>query len=55
VNKKIYIKPEVRKLVLDYTISLQMLSGPIDPPGHGGTKKDDSEPFQSPFGDKPFS
>jgi hypothetical protein len=56
VDRKQYIKPEITKIVLDYTVSLQMQSGPIDPPPHGkgggGGSKDD--PFKSPFGDKPF-
>jgi hypothetical protein len=55
VKKKQYIKPKIEKIVLDFTISLQMQSGPKDPPPHGkgggGTK---DSPFQSPFGDKPF-
>jgi hypothetical protein len=57
VKKKQYIKPKINKVALDFTISLQMLSGPIDPPPRGsgskGTGKD--TPFGSPFGDKPFS
>jgi hypothetical protein len=55
VNKKIYLKPKIEKIVLDYTISLQMLSTPPgDPPPRGGTKKGNDTPFASPFGDKPF-
>jgi hypothetical protein len=55
--KKKYNKPEVFKISLDNTISLIMASDiiPIDPPpppGIGGSKG--TEPFQSPFGDKPF-
>ena len=54
--KKRYIKPEVNRIELDNTISLVMMSGPIDPPpppGIGSNKKNDT-PFASPFGDKPF-
>jgi hypothetical protein len=54
VNKKQYIKPTIIRIVLDYTISLQMQSGPKDPPPHGGGKKGTDEPFKSPFDNKPF-
>jgi hypothetical protein len=55
VNKKQYIKPDIKKIVLDYTISLQMESGPKDPPPHGGGKgPSQKDPFASPFGNKPF-
>jgi hypothetical protein len=56
VNKKIYLKPKIEKIVLDYTISLQMLSGPPSdpPPRAGGKGKGNDTPFASPFGDKPF-
>jgi hypothetical protein len=53
-NRKIYLKPIIEKIVLDNTISLQMLSAPHDPPPRGGTKKGNDTPFASPFGDKPF-
>jgi len=53
MNKKPYIKPLVRRTDLDYTISLQMLSSPLDPPVRGDSKGT-NEPFSSPFGDKPF-
>jgi hypothetical protein len=54
--RKQYSKPEVVRIVLDNSISLVMMSGPIDPPPPplGGSKKGNNEPFQSPFGDKPF-
>jgi len=56
VGKKPYIKPILEKIVLDHTISLQMQSlPPSDPPPRDGAKKGNDEPFQSPFGDKPFS
>jgi len=64
MNKKLYIKPEIVRVVLDYTISIQMQSrGPHDPPGGGrgrgrgarrGLGDSPDTPFQSPFGDKPF-
>jgi hypothetical protein len=54
MNKKVYNKPIIRKIVLDNTISLQMASPPVIPPPAGGSKGAD-EPFKSPFGDKPFS
>jgi hypothetical protein len=55
VEKKQYIKPEIIKIDLDYTISVQMLSGPHDPPPHGkGRSPSKDDPFKSPFGDKPF-
>jgi hypothetical protein len=55
VKKKQYIKPDITRIVLDYSISLVMMSGPIDPPPRSGGKgKGESTPFQSPFGDKPF-
>jgi hypothetical protein len=54
--KKPYIKPEVFRVVLDSSISLVMMTTPpIDPPPHFGSEKKNDTPFQSPFGDKPFS
>ena len=55
LSKKSYIRPEVIRIVLDNSISLVMMSGPVDPPPIGTGKKDSDEPFKSPFGDKPFS
>jgi hypothetical protein len=54
VSKKKYFKPELIKIDLDHSISLMMQSAPHDPPPIGGSKKGTNEPFQSPFGDKPF-
>lgn len=57
MKKKIYIKPEVEKIVLDNTISLQMESdAPPELPGlrTDGSKSPGSDPVASPFGDKPF-
>lgn len=53
--KKSYIKPEIKKIDLDYSISLVMMTTmPPNPPPRGGGTKGTSTPFQSPFGDKPF-
>ena len=56
IPKKRYIKPEIKCIKLDSSISLVMMTPPIDPPpGRGGGKgKGTDTPFQSPFGDKPF-
>lgn len=54
LSKKSYTRPKVSRIVLDNSISLVMMSGPIDPPPLGTDKKGTNEPFQSPFGDKPF-
>ena len=56
LTKKSYNKPEVSRIILDNSISLVMMSGPVDPPpppGIGSDKKN-NQPFSSPFGDKPF-
>jgi hypothetical protein len=54
ILRKKYITPAVEKIVLDYSISLVMMTTiPPNPPPRSGTKSPDS-PFQSPFGDKPF-
>jgi len=54
VIKKLYIKPEIEKIVLDNTISLQMQSGPNDPPLRTDGSKGSDNAFQSPFEKKPF-
>ena len=54
--KRQYLKPEVVRIILDRTVSLMMQSPPPNPdPRGGGSKKGADQPFQSPFGDKPFS
>jgi hypothetical protein len=53
--KRVYKKPEILKIDLDFSISLLMESAPINPPPRGGGSKGNDTPFQSPFGDKPFS
>lgn len=55
--KKKYIKPIVVRVLIDYAITLQMGTPPANPPPRGGGSKNNGNntPFQSPFGDKPFS
>jgi hypothetical protein len=47
--------PLINKIKLDYSISIVMMTDapPLPPPRGGGGKG--SDPFQSPFGNKPFS
>jgi hypothetical protein len=52
-NKKQYIQPRVIKIDIDSTITLIMKSHVKPPKPRGGTTND-SQPFASPFGDKPF-
>lgn len=54
MKKKRYLRPLITKVLLDNTISLQMVSQPVNPPPRSGGSKGAEEPFQSPFGDKPF-
>lgn len=55
-SKKTYLKPFVTRIDLDNSISLVMMTSmPPNPPPRGGGGKGGDEPFQSPFGDKPFS
>ena len=54
MDRKTYIKPEVIKIDLDYSITLQMLTQPTDPDPRTNSDGNKSEPFASPFGDKPF-
>ena len=53
--KKQYIQPEIMRISLDNSISLVMMTAtpPNPPPRDSGGSKG-SDPFQSPFGDKPF-
>jgi hypothetical protein len=57
LSKKSYSRPMVSRFMLDKSISLVMMTNPpVNPPGpRGGGSKGADEPFQSPFGDKPFS
>jgi len=52
--RKPYNRPEVSIVMLDNSISLVMMTvvPPNPSPRSGGSKG--SEPFSSPFGDKPF-
>lgn len=54
MERKRYIKPDVIKIDLDYSITLQMLTPPTDPDPRTDSNGRKSEPFASPFGDKPF-
>jgi len=52
--KRIYIKPEIKKIELDISISLYMMTTtPINPPPRDGSKGsgDSDSPFDD---DKPF-
>jgi hypothetical protein len=56
--KKKYTKPEVARIELDNSICLMMITTTPpnpDPRGGGSGSKGAGDPFQSPFGDKPFS
>ena len=56
MKKKQYIKPDITRILLDYSISLVMMTSPHDPPPRGGGKgKNESSPFQSPFGEYQLS
>jgi hypothetical protein len=59
VKKKIYIKPEIRKIILDNSITLLMQTNQPSNPETGGNigadGKKSSDPFASPYGDKPFN
>jgi hypothetical protein len=58
MKKKFYIKPEIEKVIIDYSISLLMetTGGAPDPPTpvSNGKKSPGSDPFASPFSDRPF-
>jgi len=53
-NRRKYRKPVIKKVVLDNSISLVMMTaGNPDP--RSDTKRDPKpDPFESPFDDKPF-
>ena len=62
MRRKTYIKPVINKIELDNIISLQMDSEKDAPSGGSkvpragdGSKSGNSEPFASPFGDKPYN
>jgi hypothetical protein len=53
--KKQYSRPEIACTKLDNSISLVMMTAPVNPPQpRGDGKKGNDDPFTSPFGDKPF-
>jgi hypothetical protein len=54
IIKKQYKKPEVTKVDLDASISLMMRSEVMPPMPRGSSRKG-TEPFSSPFDNKPFS
>jgi len=55
IPKKRYIKPEINRIELDNSISLVMMSAPIDHHHHhSGVIRKTANLFASPFGDKPF-
>jgi hypothetical protein len=54
--RKKYKKPVITRVEIDKSISLVMMTGPVNPPPRtGGGSKGSETPFASPFGDKPFS
>jgi hypothetical protein len=62
MKKKVYIKPEIKRMELDRTISMLMMSPPKSDfperqdgaqPGTGNPRS--SDPFASPFNNKPFN
>jgi hypothetical protein len=53
-NSRKYQKPIIKRIDLDNSISLVMMTV-NNPDPRGGTRNDPkSDPFESPFGDKPF-
>jgi hypothetical protein len=58
MNKKHYIKPDIVKISIDYTTTMLMMSeAPTfnDPDKRPVGNNKSSDPFASPFGDKPFN
>ncbi len=55
-KKKTYTRPTIKRIELDNSISLVMMTTiPDNPDPRGGTKGNPgSDPFDSPFDDKPF-
>jgi len=52
-HRRKYTKPKISRVELDSSISLVMMTTiPPNPDPRGDTKK--SDPFSSPFDDKPF-
>lgn len=55
MRKKEYIKPVIRKIALDNTISLIMMTAGPKPPMPRGASEPTGNPFASPFDDKSFN
>jgi hypothetical protein len=56
IIRRRYKKPEIFRITIDNSISLVMMTNGVpNPPPRGGGSKGSDKPFQSPFGDKPFS
>jgi hypothetical protein len=53
--KKLYVKPEIIQVNLDKSITLMMVSNPGPRGGSPPPSQKTDQPFQSPFGDKPFA
>ena len=53
-NRRKYRKPVITKVVLDNSISLVMMTAGNPDPRSGTKNNPKSDPFESPFGDKPF-
>ncbi len=55
--KRKYTKPSIKRIELDNSISLIMMTDiPGNPDPRGDSKSNPkSDPFESPFGDKPFN
>ncbi len=55
-GRKRYEKPAVERIELDNSISLVMMTtAPPPPPRPRGADGSKSDPFESPFSDKPFN
>jgi hypothetical protein len=59
MKKKNYIKPDIERISIDYTTTMLMMSdAPFYNDPNKRTASDNnksSDPFASPFGDKPFN
>ncbi|MFO7851303.1 MAG: hypothetical protein ACQERS_14725 [Bacteroidota bacterium] len=56
MSKKEYIRPKLKRIDLDNSISIIMMTPP-DNPGKPpwASKNNNEDPFESPFEDKPFN
>jgi hypothetical protein len=63
MKKKAYTIPDIERIAIDYTISMELYSTEVPQGGDGGgfkprsegNKSPASDPFESPFSDKPFN